>query len=47
VQVYRNAVLLGTRDVSAWTHAASGGYIGLWYIGPSGMTMDNFGGGTN
>ena len=47
VQIYRNAVLLGTRDVSAWTYAASSGYIGLWYIGPSGMTMGNFGGGTN
>jgi hypothetical protein len=47
VQVYRNGVLMGTRDASGWTFAANGGYIGLWYNGPSGMTMDNFGGGTN
>ncbi len=47
VQVYRNGVLLGTMDASGWTFATSSGYIGLWYNGPSGMTMDNFGGGTN
>jgi len=47
VQVYRNGVLVGTGDVSGWPFAASGGYIGLWYIGPNNETMDNFGGGTN
>jgi hypothetical protein len=47
VQIYRNGILLGTRDASGWTFAASGGYIGLWYSGPGGMTMDDFGGGTN
>jgi hypothetical protein len=47
VQVYRNGALLGTCDASSWPFAASGGYIGLWYIGPNSETMDNFGGGTN
>jgi hypothetical protein len=46
VQVYRNGMLLGTRDVSAWTYAASGGYIGLWFLYSTNAFVDDFGGGT-
>ncbi|MBL8092741.1 MAG: hypothetical protein JNL73_01140, partial [Anaerolineales bacterium] len=46
VEVYRNGVLLGTRDASGWTFASSGGYIGLWFDSASSSVLDNFGGGT-
>ncbi len=45
VSVYRNGVLLGTANVSAWTYAASGGAIGLWFDTSSNSLADNFGGG--
>ncbi len=45
VEVYRNGALLGTRDVSAWPHAASGGYIGLWFLNAGNALVDDFGGG--
>ncbi len=45
VEIYQNATLLGARDVTAWPYNASGGYIGLWFINASGMTVDDFGGG--
>jgi hypothetical protein len=45
VEVYRNGVLLGTRDASGWTYAANGGYIGVWFIGASNAFADDFGGG--
>ena len=47
VQIYRNGGSLGTSDASGWTFATSGGYIGVWYNGPSGKTMDSVRGGTN
>jgi len=46
VEVYRNNTLIGTRDASSWTHTASGGYIGLWFIGSSNALFDDFGGGS-
>lgn len=46
VEMYRNGTLLGSRDVSGWPYAASGGYIGLWMVGANDATFDNFGGGT-
>ena len=46
VEVYRNGVLIGSRDASGWTYAASGGYIGLWFINAGDAIMDDFGGGT-
>ena len=46
VEVYRNDELLGTRDVTSWSHYAEGGYIGLWFIDADGTLLDNFGGGT-
>jgi len=47
VYLYKNGSLLGTRDVSAWSGYASGGYIGLlsWGGAPNNI-YDNFGGGT-
>ena len=45
VSVYRNGILLATRSVSAWTHAASGGYIGLWFVSAGNALLDDFGGG--
>lgn len=46
VEVYKNGVLLATRDVSSWTYAAEGGYIGLWFIDATEAVLDDFGGGT-
>jgi hypothetical protein len=46
VQVYRNGMLLGTRDVTAWPYYANGGYIGLWFINAGNAVFDNFGGGS-
>jgi hypothetical protein len=45
VTIYRNGVLLGTRDVSGWAYSANGGYIGLWCVNANTMLFDNFGGG--
>ncbi len=46
VSLYRNGILLGTRNVSAWANSASGGYIGLLSWGGTTSAYDNFGGGT-
>lgn len=46
VSVYRNGILLATRDVTAWPNYASSGYIGVWFIKASPSTIDDFGGGT-
>jgi len=46
VDVYRNGVVIGSRDTSAWTYTANGGYIGLWFAGASNAILDDFGGGT-
>ncbi len=46
VEVYRNGVLLATRDVSDWPDYANSGYIGLWFTGASDATLDDLGGGT-
>jgi hypothetical protein len=46
VEVYRNGLLLGTRDVSSWPHAAGGGYIGLSFSEADNAVLDNFGGGS-
>ena len=45
IEVYRNGVLVGTRDISGWTFAASGGRIGLWFVNASNSLVDDFGGG--
>ena len=45
VDVYRNTTLLASCNVSSWTYASNGGYIGLWFIGSSSAFVDNFGGG--
>jgi hypothetical protein len=47
VEVYRNGVLAGTRDISGWTFNASGGRIGLWFVNASNSLIDNFGGGNS
>lgn len=46
VEVYKNGTLLATRDITAWSHYADGGYIGLWFIGAEDAVLDDFGGGT-
>lgn len=46
VEIYKNDTLLATRDVSSWTYANSGGYIGLWFVGAEDMVLDDFGGGS-
>jgi hypothetical protein len=45
VNIYRNGALLGTRDVSAWSFNASGGYVGLWLFSANASLLDDFGGG--
>lgn len=45
VEVYRNGVLLATRDVTAWPHYSSGGYLGLWFGDAKNVLIDDFGGG--
>ncbi|GIK40303.1 MAG: hypothetical protein BroJett011_41360 [Chloroflexota bacterium] len=46
VEVYKNGVVVGTRDVTAWPNYAQGGYIGLFMYDASNTILDNFGGGT-
>jgi hypothetical protein len=46
VSVYRNGVLLGTSNVTAWPNYAMGGYVGLWFVNAPNMVVDNFGGGS-
>ena len=46
VEVYRNGVLLGTSNVSGWTYAANGGFVGVWFQNASNAVVDDFGGGT-
>ncbi|GIK75307.1 MAG: hypothetical protein BroJett021_42950 [Chloroflexota bacterium] len=46
VEVYRNGVLLATRDVSAWPLSTGGGGIGLWMLNASNAVLDDFGGGS-
>jgi hypothetical protein len=45
VRVFRNGVLLGSRDVTAWPFNANGGYIGLFNLNASNAVLDDFGGG--
>jgi hypothetical protein len=46
VRVYKNSTLIGTRDVTGWTYAANGGYVGVWMLGANTSVLDDFGGGT-
>jgi hypothetical protein len=46
VEVYRNGILLGTRNVNSWPFYAISGYIGLFNINASAAILDDFGGGT-
>lgn len=46
VEVYRNGVLLGTRNITSWPYYSNGGYIGLWMVNAPSALLDNFGGGT-
>ena len=45
VEVYRNGTLIASQDVSEWTYASNGGYIGLWFIDAGDAVIDDFGGG--
>jgi hypothetical protein len=46
LEIYRNGVLVATRDISGWTFSSSGGRIGLWFINAGANLVDDFGGGT-
>jgi hypothetical protein len=46
VEIYRNGILLGSRDASGWTYSANGGYLGLWFVNAGNAVLDDFGGGT-
>ena len=45
VEVYKNSVLLASRNITGWALYASGGYIGLWFADATNALLDNFGGG--
>jgi hypothetical protein len=45
VEIYKNGVLLGTRDYSAWRLFRNGGYLGLFNINAGNALLDDFGGG--
>jgi hypothetical protein len=45
VKIYQNGTLLASRDISSWTFAANGGYIGLWFDQAGNALFDDFGGG--
>ncbi len=45
VEVYKNGILLATRDITSWLYYDQGGYIGLWFIGAQNAKVDDFGGG--
>ncbi len=46
VEVYRNYILLATRDVTDWPDYANGGYIGLWFSNGCDAMLDDLGGET-
>jgi hypothetical protein len=46
IEIYRNGILIGSRDASGWTYSANGGYIGLWFTNAANTLLDDFGGGT-
>lgn len=46
VEVYHNGLLIGSRNASAWTYSASGGYIGLLFQDAGSAVLEDFGGGT-
>jgi hypothetical protein len=46
VEVYQNATLVGSSDVTAWPDYANGGKIGLWMVGADDTLLDDFSGGT-
>jgi hypothetical protein len=46
VEIYRNGVLIGSRNVSSWPHYDRTGSIGFGFYSAQGAILDNFGGGT-
>jgi hypothetical protein len=46
VEIYKNGVLLGVRDVTDWPFYSNSGYIGLFFKNASNTSVDDFGGGT-
>jgi hypothetical protein len=45
VLVYRNGVLLGTRDITAWPYYRNGGRVGFAVLNAAATVADDFGGG--
>lgn len=46
IEIFRNGSSIGTRDLSGWPYAASGGHIGLFNLNATSAVLDNFGGGS-
>jgi len=46
VEIYKNGVLLGVRDITSWPYYNYGGYIGLLNVDAGNAILDDFGGGT-
>jgi hypothetical protein len=44
--VYKNGILFGKRDITAWPYYDDGGYIGMGFVSANGAKVDDFGGGT-
>ena len=46
LEIFRNGSSIGTRDLSGWPYATSGGFVGLFNLNSAGTVLDNFGGGS-
>jgi len=46
LEVYKNGVMIGTRDVCSWAYYNDSGYIGLRTLGGPSTYYDDFGGGS-
>jgi hypothetical protein len=45
VGLFRNGILLGSREIRGWPYISSGGYIGLSTLNADTAILDDFGGG--
>ena len=46
VEVYRNGVIVDTTSIAGWPRQNAQGMAGIWTVGASGTTFDDFGAGT-
>lgn len=46
LEIYKNDVLVASRNLASWAYSGDGGSIGLWFENAAGQRLDDFGGGT-